>query len=49
MYDLFLGGSRINALEDAYNTLTKINKQEVNNKVNKADFHELKNKPKNQT
>jgi hypothetical protein len=49
MYDLFLGNSRINNLEDAYNTLVKINTQEINNKVNKADFHELKNKPKNQT
>ena len=46
MYDLFLGSSRINALEDAYKTLININDAKGGKTINKAEFHELKNHEK---
>ena len=46
MYDLFLGSSRINALEDAYKTLININNAKEGKPINKAEFHELKNEQK---
>ena len=46
MYDLFLGSSRINALEDAYKTLININNAKEGKSINKAEFHELKNHEK---
>ena len=45
MFSLFMGSSQLNALEDAYNTLTKIKQSKVE-KVNKKDFHEMKQQEK---
>jgi 1,2-phenylacetyl-CoA epoxidase PaaB subunit len=42
MFGLFMGSARINALEDAYNTLVKIKKSKEVKVVKKAEFHELK-------
>ena len=42
MFDLFMSRARLNALEDAYNTLNKIKKSKDVKVVNKGDFHELK-------
>jgi len=46
MFALFMGSARINALEDAYNTLVKIKKSKEVKVVKKADFHELKTNEK---
>ena len=47
MFALFMGSARINALEDAYNTLVKIKKSKEVKVVKKAEFHELKTDEKN--
>jgi hypothetical protein len=41
-----MGSARMNALEDAYNTLVKIKKSKKVKVVKKADFHELKSNEK---
>ena len=46
MFALFMGSARINALEDAYNTLVKIKKSKEVKVVKKAEFHELKTNEK---
>ncbi len=46
MYDLFLGGSRINALEDAYKTLINVNNAKEGKSINKAEFDEMKSNEK---
>jgi 1,2-phenylacetyl-CoA epoxidase PaaB subunit len=46
MFALFMGSARMNALEDAYNTLVKIKKSKEVKVVKKADFHELKSNEK---
>ncbi len=46
MFALFMGCARMNALEDAYNTLVKIKKSKEVKVVKKADFHELKTNEK---
>ncbi len=46
MYDLFIGGSRINALEDAYKTLINIDNTKEVKAVNKIEFKELKTNEK---
>ena len=40
MYDLFLGGARVNALEDAYTALLKIKDSNETKTVKKSEFHE---------
>ena len=42
MFNLFMSSSRINALEDAYNTLSKIQKSKDNKVHHKGEFHEMK-------
>ena len=42
MFSLFMGSSRMSALEDAYNTLNNIKKSKEIKVVKKAEFHELK-------
>ena len=42
MYELFLGSSRANALEDAYTALLKIKDSNEVKTVKKSEFHELK-------
>ena len=42
MFGLFMGNARMEALEDAYNTLDKIKKSKEVKTVKKSDFHELK-------
>jgi len=42
MFSLFMGNARMEALEDAYNTLNKIKKSKEVKTVKKSDFHELK-------
>ena len=42
MYELFLGSSRANALEDAYTALLKIKDSNETKTVKKSEFHELK-------
>ena len=44
MFSLFMGSSRMSALEDAYNTLNNIKKSKEIKVVKKAEFHELKTK-----
>ena len=44
MFSLFMGSSRMSALEDAYNTLNNIKKSKDIKVVKKAEFHELKTK-----
>ena len=46
MFGLFMGSSRMEALEDAYNALTKIKKSKEVKSVKKAEFHELKTNEK---
>ena len=46
MFALFMGNARMNALEDAYNTLVNIKKSKEIKVVKKADFHELKSNEK---
>ncbi len=46
MFALFMGNSRTNALEDAYNTLVNIKKSNEVKVVKKADFHEMKSNEK---
>ena len=46
MFALFMGNSRMNALEDAYNTLINIKKSKEVKVVKKAEFHELKSNEK---
>ena len=46
MFALFMGSARRNALEDAYNALTKIKKSKEVKSVKKAEFHELKTNEK---
>ena len=46
MFSLFMGSSQMNALEDAYNTLTKI-KESKDNKVHKKnEFDDMKKQEK---
>jgi len=42
MFSLFMGNSRMEALEDAYNALNKVKKSKEVKTVKKSDFHELK-------
>ena len=42
MFSLFMGNSRMEALEDAYNALNKVKKSKDVKTVKKSDFHELK-------
>ncbi len=42
MFGLFMSSSRINALEDAYTTLSKIQKSKDDKVHNKGAFHEMK-------
>ena len=44
MFSLFMGSSRMSALEDAYNTLNNIKKSKEIKVFKKAEFHELKTK-----
>ena len=44
MFSLFMGSSRMGALEDAYNTLNNIKKSKETKVFKKAEFHELKTK-----
>ena len=46
MFSLFMGSSQMNALEDAYNALTKIKKLKDNKVHHKGDFEKLKNEEK---
>jgi 1,2-phenylacetyl-CoA epoxidase PaaB subunit len=46
MFALFMGSARMNALEDAYNTLVNIKKSREVKVVKKADFHEMKSNEK---
>ena len=46
MFGLFMGNARMNALEDAYNTLIKIKKSKEVKVFKKAEFHELKSNVK---
>ena len=46
MFSLFMGSARLNALEDAYNTLVNIKKSKEVKVVKKAEFHELKTNEK---
>ena len=46
MFALFMGSARMNALEDAYNTLVNIKKYREVKVVKKADFHEMKSNEK---
>ena len=46
MFALFMGNARMNALEDAYNTLVNIKNSREVKVVKKADFHELKSNEK---
>ena len=46
MFALFMGNSKMNALEDAYNTLVNIKKSKEVKVVKKAEFHELKSNEK---
>ena len=42
MFDLFMGSARINALEDAYNALTKIKNSKDNKVHHKGDYDKIK-------
>ena len=46
MFTLFMGNARMNALEDAYNTLVNIKQSKEVKVVKKAEFHELKSNEK---
>jgi len=46
MFALFMGNARMNALEDAYNTLVNIKNSREVKVVKKAEFHELKSNEK---
>ena len=46
MFALFMGNSKMNALEDAYNTLFNIKKSKEVKVVKKTEFHELKSNEK---
>ena len=46
MFALFMGNSKMNALEDAYNTLVNIKKSKEVKVVKKTEFHELKSNEK---
>ncbi len=46
MFALFMGNARMNALEDAYNTLVNIKNSREVKVVKKAKFHELKSNEK---
>jgi 1,2-phenylacetyl-CoA epoxidase PaaB subunit len=46
MFALFMGNARMNALEDAYNTLVNIKQSKEVKVVKKAEFHELKSNEK---
>ena len=46
MFALFMGNARMNALDDAYNTLVNIKNSREVKVVKKAEFHELKSNEK---
>ncbi len=46
MFALFMSSARMNALEDAHNTLVNIKKLKEVKVVKKAEFHELKTNEK---
>jgi hypothetical protein len=46
MLALFMGSARMNALEDAYNTLVNIKKSKEVKVIKKTDFHEMKSNKK---